>query len=71
MSANRGLSLARGWYITRQDYDDISRFQILEIPISFVDANPNIYLVGAATEIFNLQGATGIFYDHPTKSVFW
>ena len=43
---NRGLSMARGEYVARQDCDDVSLPQRLEHQVRFLDANPDVALVG-------------------------
>jgi glycosyltransferase involved in cell wall biosynthesis len=56
-SLNRGLALARGEYLARQDADDISLPQRLERQVDFLDRNPGTGLVGCALEIIDSQGA--------------
>ncbi|HKQ33129.1 MAG TPA: glycosyltransferase family A protein, partial [Thermodesulfobacteriota bacterium] len=46
-SLNRGLSLAGGEYIARQDADDISLPERLEKQISILERNPDIALLGS------------------------
>ncbi|MCB0255200.1 MAG: glycosyltransferase [Anaerolineae bacterium] len=47
-SLNKGLAVACGEYVARQDADDISLPVRLEKQVAFLDAKPNIGLVGTA-----------------------
>jgi glycosyltransferase involved in cell wall biosynthesis len=50
---NRGLELARGRYIARQDADDISLPDRLGKQISFLETHPSCALVGTWAENSN------------------
>lgn len=65
ISANRGLALARGRFIARQDHDDISKPTRLEKQVHFMQENPEIFLLGTAAEITNVNGFTGRYHNHP------
>jgi len=51
---NRGLALARGEYIARQDQDDISHLTRLEKQVTFLNDHPEIVLLG--TRVNNIDG---------------
>lgn len=47
---NQGISLSRGKYIARMDSDDIAMPKRLQTQFNFLEANPNICIVGSAYE---------------------
>src|SRR5450432_2365267 len=49
---NRGIALARGQYIARQDHDDWAMPTRLEKQVAFLEANPDCALVGTRAEIW-------------------
>lgn len=53
---NRGLSLATGHFIARQDADDYSKPNRLENQVDFLEANPDVALVGTAYQAFDVDG---------------
>jgi glycosyltransferase involved in cell wall biosynthesis len=63
---NRGISLARGRYIARQDHDDWALPTRIEQQIRFLDAHPDHALVGTCAEIWIGDRPTGRFHDHPS-----
>jgi glycosyltransferase involved in cell wall biosynthesis len=64
---NRGISLARGRYIARQDHDDWALQTRIAQQVAFLDANPDHALVGTRAEIWVGDTPTGRFHDHPTE----
>src|SRR4051812_15533497 len=48
---NKGIALARGEYIARQDNDDISRPERFRKQVTYLDAHPRTMLLGTAAEI--------------------
>lgn len=49
---NRGIGLARGKYIARQDQDDVSASNRLSLQVDFLSNNPEYAMVGSAAEIW-------------------
>jgi glycosyltransferase involved in cell wall biosynthesis len=65
---NRGISLARGRYIARQDHDDLADPSRIAKQVAFLDANPEHALVGTRAEIWIGDRPSGRFHDHPTEN---
>ena len=63
---NRAISLARGKYIARQDQDDVSLPSRFERQVAFLDANPDVGMVGTSAEIWVGNERTNRFLSHPT-----
>ena len=55
-SLNKGLKLARGEYIARQDADDISMPERLKKEVKFLEQNRNVGLVGTDYFMINEKG---------------
>lgn len=64
---NRGISLARGRYIARQDHDDLADPSRIAKQVAFLDANPDHALIGTRAEIWVGDRPSGRFHDHPTE----
>lgn len=66
-SLNHCLKYATGEYIARMDGDDISLPERFEKQVAFLNAHPNIDLVGTAMQRFNENGLANILYpiEHP------
>jgi glycosyltransferase EpsE len=47
-AANYGISRARGEYIARQDFDDRSYAERLRLQVAFLDAHPDVGVVGGS-----------------------
>lgn len=52
---NIGLKEAKGRYIARMDADDISHPNRLEKQVSFLDKNPDIFMVGSSVNLIDEQ----------------
>jgi glycosyltransferase involved in cell wall biosynthesis len=64
---NRGLSLARGKLIARQDQDDLSKPNRFAQQIAFMESNLNCILLGTAAEIWVGDEPSERTHDHPTE----
>jgi glycosyltransferase involved in cell wall biosynthesis len=62
---NKGISLARGKYIARQDQDDISLPTRLGKQVSFFEANPHSVLLGTRANILEEDKRTARMQLHP------
>jgi len=65
---NRGISLAKGRYIARQDHDDLADPSRIAKQVAFLDAHPEHGLVGTRAEIWVGDTPSGRFHDHPTEN---
>jgi hypothetical protein len=63
---NRGIGLAVGRYVARQDHDDWAKPTRLEKQVAFLEANPDCALVGTRAEIWVGDEKTERVHDHPT-----
>lgn len=68
-SLNEGIGLAKGEYIARQDSDDISVPTRLAKEVAFLDANPQVGLVGSNYSHIDMKskktGTTTNIFTHP------
>lgn len=55
-SFNKGIALAKGTYIARMDADDIATPERLEKQLKYLEANPEIDILGSAITIINEHG---------------
>ena len=63
---NRGIALARGRYVARQDQDDVSQPDRLAKQVEFLDSHPDIAMVGTWAEIVATSGRSDMrFHRHP------
>lgn len=65
---NRGISLARGKYIARQDQDDVCLRLRFEKQVNYLDGNPNVGMVGAGAEIWVGNERTSRLLQHPKNN---
>jgi glycosyltransferase involved in cell wall biosynthesis len=66
-SLNRGLELARGTYIARMDDDDISRPDRFERQVRFLEANPDVGVLGGGTRVIDETGEPVDYWMPPAK----
>jgi len=66
---NRGIELARGEYLARQDHDDYSKPERLARQVAYLDAHPACALVGSWAEIVEGENASGRVHKHPCDDV--
>ncbi len=55
-AANHGCGLAKGRYIARMDADDVALPDRLAKQVAFLDAHPNVAVVGGAIQMINDRG---------------
>jgi len=65
LTLNKGIGLARGAYIARQDADDISRPERLAKQVAYMDAHPACGLLGTWSVIQEDQTLTTRQHRHP------
>jgi hypothetical protein len=63
---NRGIGLAQGRYIARQDQDDLSHPERFARQVTFLEDHPNYDLLGSAAQIWVGDQPTERAHDHPT-----
>jgi Glycosyl transferase family 2 len=66
-SLNRGCQLARGKYIARMDYDDIAFPDRLQRQMDFVEANPEVALLGGAYVVIDGNGTVSTTLRKPAR----
>ncbi|MDO5012825.1 MAG: glycosyltransferase family 2 protein, partial [Pseudomonadota bacterium] len=52
---NQGLDLCTGEYIARMDSDDISHPERFQLQVEYLDANPNVGVIGAWARLFGAR----------------
>ena len=65
---NRGIGLARGKYIARQDQDDIVLAGRLVRQFAYLEANPDIAMVGTWAQIYVENTPTQRYHRHPASN---
>jgi glycosyltransferase involved in cell wall biosynthesis len=64
-SANRGLAVARGEFIARMDADDTSHPERFALQVAYLDAHPEVGVLGTYMVDKNLQGTPVYFFQPP------
>lgn len=62
---NRGIGLATGKYIARQDQDDLSYPERLGQQVDFMEAHPDCVLLGTWAQIMEIDRVVNRFHRHP------
>lgn len=62
---NKGMQLAAGKYIARQDQDDLSHPQRLEKQFEYMESHPDCILLGTAAVIWVADTPTDRAHQHP------
>ena len=66
---NRGISLARGKYIARQDQDDLSNQGRISLQVSYMEEHPDCVLLGSWAQIMEMDRLTDRFHRHPVDDL--
>ncbi len=66
---NRGISLARGKFIARQDQDDVSFSTRFEKQHALLESDPNVGMVGTFAQIWEGNENSGRLLVHPADDV--
>lgn len=66
-SLNYGISLSKGYYIARQDQDDISYPTRFEKQVDFLEKNRNVGLLGTRARVFKDNSSEVKYHNHPTN----
>jgi hypothetical protein len=61
---NRGLDIAKGIYIARQDQDDVSHPQRLKMQVEYLEKNKNINLLGTRAKVVSESGSVLSYHNH-------
>ncbi len=64
-SLNLGIQVARGEYIARFDSDDICMPDRLALQVAYLDAHPDVGVLGGGLEIMAEDGRTLAYRDYP------
>ena len=65
---NRGIALAKGQYIARQDQDDLSYPERLARQVAHMEAHPDCVLLGTWAQILEVERAVDRFHRHPVDN---
>jgi hypothetical protein len=66
---NKGITLAEGAYVARQDQDDVSLPNRFSRQIEFLSANPDYGMVGTWASIWDGKKPTNRAHRHPTDDL--
>lgn len=68
-SVNRGLEAARGWYVARQDDDDVSEPDRLEKQVAYLERHAEVGLVASSYTVIDAHGKVLRRRTTPTESL--
>ena len=66
---NRGIALARGKYIARQDQDDLSNPDRISLQVAYTEDHPNCVLLGSWAQIMEVDRLVERFHRHPVDEL--
>ncbi len=66
---NRGISLARGKYIARQDQDDLSHPDRISLQVAYMEGHPDCVLLGSWAQIMEVDRLVDRFHRHPVDEL--
>lgn len=66
---NLGLQLARGELIARMDADDVALPERLARQVEFLEANPEVAVLGSQYELMDAKGASLGYVAHPCGAI--
>lgn len=65
---NRGIELAQGTFIARQDQDDLVLPGRLKKQLDYLESNPDVAMVGTWAQIYSEDQPTDRYHRHPCTS---
>ena len=72
---NKGIAISRGKYLARMDGDDVAYPQRLERQVAFMEAHPNVDLIGTWMLVFGKNGSAlgrrGSTFPHSRSATQW
>lgn len=66
---NRGIALARGKYIARQDQDDLSNPDRISLQVAYMEDHPDCVLLGSWAQIMEVDRLVERFHRHPVDEL--